>query len=327
MKRILSVLCICLLIVGLLGTVSAGAEDVTVRLGAMTGPTAIGMLKVFQDSDQGATETAYARTIVGSADELTPKILQGELDIVSVPANLASVLYNKTEGGVTALAVNVLGVLYIGEMGTDEIHSVADLKGKTIYATGKGSTPEYFLRYILSENGLDPETDVTVDWKSEPNEVVALLNAEQKGVAMLPQPFATVAGAKLGEAFRIALSLSEEWEKLDNGTLCTTAVIMARSAFAAEHPEAVEAFLADFAESVSWVNENPADAAVLCGEYEIITAPTPVVQKAIPNCNVVCITGNEMKDALSGCLGVIFDQNPKAVGGTLPGNDFYYGAE
>lgn len=300
-------------------------EPVTVRLGALTGPTAMGMVKLFKDGDDGVTGNAYTHTLAGAADELTPLILQGKLDIVSVPANLASVLYNKTEGGVQALAVNVLGVLYIGEFNSEDLNSVADLKGKTIYATGKGSTPEYFLRYVLTENGLNPDTDVTIEWKSEPSEVVALLNAEQKGIAMLPQPYVTAAGAQLGEGFRIAISLSDAWAALDNGSLCTTAVVIARTAFAEEHSEAVDIFLKEFGDSVAWVRENVPEAAELCGEYEIIKAP--VAQKALPKCNIVCITGSEMKDALSGCLSVLFDQNPAAVGGALPQDNFYYDAE
>lgn len=293
-----------------------------VRLGAMTGPTGIGMVKLFADAE----ETQYTRTIVGSADELTPKILQGELDIVSVPANLASVLYQKTGGGVQALAVNVLGVLYIGELGGETVQSFADLKGQTIYATGKGSTPEYFLRYVLRENGVDPDTDVDIQWKSEPNEVLALLNAQGSGIAMLPQPSISAASAKLGENFRIALSLSDAWEAIGNGSLCTTAVILARTEFAKENPQAVESFLADYAASAAWVNENPGEAAQLCNDLEVLTLAVPVLTQAIPKCNVVCITGQEMKTALSGCLEVLMGENPKAVGGELPGGDFYYGA-
>lgn len=300
----------------------APAKAASVRLGAMTGPTGIGMVKLFDDADQNAA-SPYSYTIKGAADELTPLLLQGELDIVSVPSNLASVLYNKTEGGVKALAVNVLGVLYLAEYGTDEISSVADLKGKTIYATGKGSTPEYFLRYVLTQNGLDPDKDVTLDFKSEPSEVVAVLNAEGSGVAMLPQPYVIAAAGQLGEGFQVKLSLSEEWEKVGSGSLCTTACILVRTQFAEENPEAVEQFLADFAASASWVNENPEEAGELCGKYDIVKAA--VAKKAIPQCNIVCITGAEMKAALSGCLNVLFEQNPKAVGGNLPGDDFYYG--
>lgn len=296
------------------------AEETPVRVGALTGPTAMGMVKLLEDG-----KDIYTPTILGAADELVPLILQGQVDIASVPANLAATLYGKTQGGITVLAVNVLGVLYIGEFNTDNLHSLADLKGQTIYATGKGSTPEYFLRYVLKENGIDPDKDVTIEWKSEPSEVVALLNAQQQGIAMLPQPYVTAAGAQLGEGFRVALSVSDEWAALDNGTLCTTAVVMARTEFVQAHPEAVAQFLTRFAESVQWVNENVAEAAQLCGDYGIIKAP--VAQKAIPKCNIVCLTGQPMKQALSGCLNVIFGENPKAVGGQLPGDDFYYGAE
>lgn len=313
-KRLFAFLCL----LSLMLTLAVPASAEAVRLGALTGPTAMGMAGLLDDE-------AYAPTMYGSADELTPLILKDEVDIAAVPANLAATLYNKTEGGVTVLAVNVLGVLYIGEYNSETIQSLADLKGKTIYATGKGSTPEYFLRYVLTQNGIDADTDVTIEWKSEPSEVVALLNAEQAGVAMLPQPYVTAAAAQLGEGFRVALSLSDEWDKLGTGAKCTTAVVLARTEFVEENPEAVAAFLESLAQSVQWVNENPAEAAEICETYGI--AKAAVAQKAIPKCNLVCITGEEMKEALSGCLEVIYEQNPKAVGGAMPADDFYYGAE
>ena len=304
-------------------TTETTEEAVTVRLGAMTGPTGMGMVRLFETADENP-DSGYTYSVKGAADELTPLLLQGELDIVSVPANLASVLYNKTQGKVTALAVNVLGVLYIGEYGGETVKTLEDLKGKTLYATGKGATPEYFLRYVLSENGLDADKDLDIQWKSEPSEVVATLNAQGQGIAMLPQPYVTAAGVQLGEGFHVALSISEEWEKLGGGSLCTTACILARTEFVESHPQAVEAFLKDFEESVAWVNENPDQAGELCGSFSIVKAP--IAKKAIPQCNLVCITGEEMKTALSGCLEVLLGQNPAAVGGALPGDDFYYGA-
>lgn len=316
MKRAISALVLLALVAML--AVPGFCETTAVRVGALTGPTAMGMAQLLDQPE-------YTPTIVGTADELMPRILQGEVDIAAVPANLAATLYQKTQGGVTVLAVNVLGVLYVGELGGETVQTVADLKGKTLLATGKGATPEYFLRYILTQNGLDPDKDVAIQWKSEPSEVVALLNAKGEGLAMLPQPYVTAAANQLGENFRIALSVSEEWEKLESDSRCTTAVVMARTAFVQEHPEQVQAFLEALSQSVQWVNEQPQEAAELCEQLGIIKAG--VAKKAIPGCNLVCIAGDEMKQALSGCLEVIYDQNPKAVGGKLPGDDFYYGAE
>ena len=305
-------------------TAEAPAAPVTVRLAALTGPTAMGMAKIFADADAGTAANDYEISLYGAADELTPQLLQGGVDIAAVPLNLASVLYNKTSGGVKLCAVGVLGVLYITEFNGSDVQSLADLKGKTIYATGKGSVPEYFLRYLLAENGLDLDTDVTVEWKSEPNEVVALLKAENGGIAMLPQPYVTAAAAQLGEGFRTAVSLSEAWDALDNGSRCVTAGVVVRTAFAEEHPEAVEAFLAELSESVAWVNANPADAGEICGERNIVKAP--VAAKAIPFCNLVCLTGEEMVSAATGTLETLFALNPAAVGGAMPGADFWFGA-
>ena len=282
------------------------AEDpVTVRVAALKGPTAMGMVKLMSDSDAAAesgeetTGNTYDFTLAASADEVSPKLMQGELDIACVPANLASVLYNRTDGGIFTLAVNTLGVLYIVENG-NSVQSMADLAGRTIAASGKGSTPEYALRYLLSENGIDPDTGVTIDWKSEHSECVAALASGAATIAMLPQPFVTVAQTQLPD-LRVALDLTEEWDALDNGS------------------------------ALEWVNANTAEAAELIGGYDIVDAA--VAEKALPYCNIVCITGSEMKDMLSGYLQVLFDAAPASVGqdtetgeGGLPGDDFYYGA-
>lgn len=251
----------------------------------------MGLVKLMKDSESGETTgNEYTFTLAGSADEVTPALLKGELDMACVPANLAAVLYNKTEGEIEVLAVNTLGVLYIVENG-ESVHSMADLKGKTIVAAGKGSTPEYALRYLLTENGIDPDNDVTIDWKSEHSECVAALASGQASVALLPQPFVTVAQSKI-EGLRMALDLNAEWDALDNGSALITGVIVARRAVVEENPAAVEAFLKDYAASVDWVNANTADAAALIGEYSIVDAA--VAEKALPYCNIVCLTGADL---------------------------------
>ena len=296
-------------------------EDVTIRLGGLKGPTSMGMVKLLADNDAGTTTKHYEFTMAGSADELTPKMLQGELDILAVPVNLGSVLYNNSDGAVQLLAVNTLGVIYLVEKGGQTVTDWASLKGQTIYATGKGSTPEYALNYLLEENGLDPATDVTIEWKSEPTEIVAQMAAQDHVIALLPQPFVTVAQSKC-EDLAISMDLTEEWDKLDNGSQLITAGLVVRTEFAKEHPQAVADFLEEYNASTAYVNENVAEAAQLVEQYDIVEAA--VAEKAIPYCNIVCITGQEMMTSVQGYFQVLFDQNPQSVGGTLPGDDFYY---
>ena len=311
---------------------------VTTRVAALKGPTAMGMVKLMSDNEataeeggeEDAAQGGYDFTLAASADEVTPSLMKGDLDIACVPANLASVLYNKTGGDIVTLAINTLGVLYVVENG-NAVQSMADLTGKTIVASGKGSTPEYALRYLLTENGLNPDADVVVDWKSEHSECVAALASGAATVALLPQPFFTVAQSKMPD-LRVALDLTEEWDKLDNGSALLTGVVVARKDFVEEHPTAVATFLEDYSASVSWVNENTADAAELIAGYGIVDSAA-VAEKALPYCNIVCITGAEMKEKLSGYLQVLFDADPASVGADpadestgLPGDDFYYGA-
>ena len=300
-------------------------EAVTARVAALKGPTAMGLVKLMSDTEQAlpASGNDYEFTLAGAADEVTPSLIKGDLDMACVPANLASVLYNKTEGEIVTLAVNTLGVLYIVENG-NAVNSMADLAGKTVVAAGKGRTPEYALRYLLTENGIDPDTDVTIDWKSEHAECVAALASGAATIALLPQPFVTVAQTKI-EGLRMALDLTAEWDALDNGSGLITGVIVARRDVVEANPGAVDAFLAEYEASVEWANANNADAAQLISEYGIVEA-APVAEKALPYCNIVCITGSEMKEKLSGYLQVLADAEPSSVGGTLPADDFYYGA-
>ncbi len=298
-------------------------DDVEVRVAGMTGPTSIGMVKVISDSSKGEAKGNYNFTIAGSADEISPLVIKGELDIAAVPANLASVLYNKTEGGVKLLAINNLGVLYILDKNSG-ITSVEDLKGKTIYATGKNATPEYTLRYILSSNGIDPDNDVTIEFKSEPAEIVALLKESESGVAMLPQPYVIVAKSQV-EGLEIALDLGEEWKKIDAESETVTGVIIARTDFINEHPEAVKTFLEEYTASCEFVNANVEEAATLVEEAGIFKAA--IAKQAIPFCNVTGTVGEDMKPVVNGYLNVLFEQNPASVGGALPAEDFYYIAE
>ena len=302
-------------------------DPVDVNVAALKGPTSMGMVQMMKENDEGKiTSNNYKFEILSAVDEVTPKIVKGDVDIAAVPANLASVLYNKMEKNLQVLAINTLGVLYICETG-DSIHSVADLKGKTIYASGKGATPEYVLNYILEKNGLQVGTDVTIEWKSEHAECVQALAQDPNAIAMLPQPFVTAAAAK-NDKIHAALDLTKEWDAIQkdekNKSSLITGVVVARKDFVEAHPEAVMDFLEKYEASIKFVNENNDEAATMIESYDIIAAA--VVKKALPFCNITYIAGKEMKEKLSGYLSVLNEQNPKSVGGSLPEDDFYYGA-
>lgn len=298
----------------------SSADTFPVRITALKGPTAMGMVQMIDAS----AENGYKFSLAASADEVTPKLIQGEIDIAAVPANLASVLYNNTEGAVQVLAINTLGVLYLAENG-DSVQSVSDLKGRTIFASGKGSTPEYALNYILTENGIDPETDVCIEWKSEHSECVAGILSQKGSIAMLPQPFLTTASMQ-NENIHSVLDLTEQWNLIQKSsqTPCAmiTGVAVVRTEFAQKNPEAVNAFLDAYQKSVDFSNNNTEEAADLIGTLEIV--PAAVAKQALPYCNITFIEGTEMKEKLSGYLNVLFEQNPKSVGGALPADDFYY---
>lgn len=296
-------------------------EKMDINIAALKGPTSMGMVKIMEDSENGEAANNYKFTIAGTPDEISGGLVKGDYDIAAIPCNLASVLYNKSKGQVVTAGINTLGVLYVVETGK-AINSVADLKGKTIYSTGKGATPEYTLNYILSSNGIDPAKDVTVEYKSEPTEVAALLSKSSDAIAVLPQPYvATVMMSN--DKIRIALDLTKEWDKVSkNGSTVVTGVIAVNKKFLDNNKAAVDAFLSEYETSAKYVNENADAAAALIEKFDIFKAAVAV--KAIPYSNITFIQGDDMQTKINGYLEALFAQNPQAVGGTLPDDAFYY---
>lgn len=290
------------------------------NVAALKGATAIGMVKMMQDAEKGETVNNYNFTLYGTPDEVTAGLVKGEIDMAALPCNLASVLYNKTSGEIQVAAINTLGVLYIVETG-NQINSVEDLRGKTIYSTGQGATPEYTLNYLLASYGLEVGKDVFVEYKSESTEVAALLAAGTDAIAMMPQPYVAIAMSQNANV-RIALDVSTEWEKVNDDSTVVTGVLVVRKEFAKANPDAVEAFLNEYSDSIEYTNSNIEETSALVESYDIFKAA--IAKNAIPYMNISFVSGNSMKSMISGYLKTLFDQNPASVGGAMPENDFYY---
>jgi NitT/TauT family transport system substrate-binding protein len=303
------------------------AEPTTIRIASLKGPTTMGLVGLMADAAAGEAAEDYQVSVYGTPDEVVPLVVQGEADVALIPANLAAVLYNRTltdaGAAVQVAAINTLGVLEILESG-DTVHSIADLAGKTIYASGKGASPEYVLNYLLRANGLEPGVDVTVEYRSEHTEVAAVLASTPGAIGLLPQPFATVVTTQ-NAAVRSAFNLTDEWDAVTtDGSQLVTGVVVVRTAFAEENPEAFAQFLADYEASTQFTNDNPAEAAVLIADAGIVPA-APIAEAAIPGSHITFIGGAELKTIFSGYLQVLFDADPTSVGGTMPGDDFYFG--
>jgi NitT/TauT family transport system substrate-binding protein len=298
-------------------------EKVTVKVGALKGATTLGLLPLEDKAANGEAGENYEFSMMTAADELLPMMIKGELDIALLPSNVASILYQKTNGGVTVIDINTLGVLYMVS-GDSSVTGVEDLEGRTIYLTGKGTTPDYVLHYILSGNGMDADSDCTLEYKSEATEVAALLAENPDAIGLLPQPFVTAACAQ-NDALSVILDMNAEWEKLqgEDGSRLVTGVTVVRNEFLQEHENAVATFMEEHQASAQSMNSDVENGAKLAAASEII-AKEPIALKAIPKCNITYIDGADMKQALSGYLEVLYEQNPESIGGALPGDDFYY---
>lgn len=297
-------------------TIGEASDDV-LRVGSLKGPTTMGLVNLMSEVESGA-KNGYSFEMQSQPDVIMSELVSGKLDIALLPANVAAVAYNKTNHGVSAIDINTLGVLYC-VTGDENIKSVKDLAGKTVLSTGQGASPEYVLNYLLEKNGV---TDCDVQFKSEATEIAALLKQDPTQIAILPQPFVTVATAQ-NDQLKVAFSLTDEWKSVSPDSKLLTGVTVVRNEVLENRAAEVDQFIADHQASTEKATTDVDATAELVAKYGII-AKAPVAKKALPNCNIVAIAGDEMKTDLAGYLQVLFDANPKSVGGTMPDDDFYY---
>lgn len=311
------------LCVGLAGCQSAKTpiEPHTVKVGTLSGPTGMGMSEmIVKGVDLGENVTTEF-TIAGAPDQVTAGVISGDYQIAAVPTNLASVLYNKTEKKVALGGVNTLGVLYIVADENVGVNSIKDLAGKTMVATGQGSTPEYVLNYLLEKNGLTPGVDVTINYVAEHAEAATMLVSGQAQIAMIPEPFVTTVTTKAPN-IKVSVNLSTAWEEANNGSKLEMGCLVVNKAWADANPELIKTFMKKYEESVNNLNKDPKAGAENVVAAGIMTDPV-IAEKAIPNCNIVYISPSDAKADLEEYYNILAGFEPKAIGGKIPGEDFY----
>lgn len=330
-KKVLSIVLVLTFLISLVGcgkkevnnTESSNTEKIeektTVKIASLKGPTSMGLVKLFDDSNNEKQNNKYEYKIMASPDEIVTSLSKGEVDIAAIPANLASVLYNKTDGKLLKVSnINTLGVLYLASR--DEYNDLSELKGKTIITSGKGASPEFVLRKLLEDNGIDPDNDINIEYKSQHEEVLTEFIKDENSIVMLPEPFLTVASKKV-DGLKVNFSLNDIWEE-ENGEPLITGVTVVRNEFLEKNKEAFDSFLKEYKESVNFINENTEEGAKLVGDYDIV--PEEIAKIAIPNCNIVYIDGEDSENSLSKYLELLFKASSDSVGGKLPDENFYY---
>lgn len=309
---------------------TSGASGPSVRFMALSGPTGVGAAKLMADHDADAQSSAVASyEIVTDNTQVQSALVNRDVDIAAIATNAAANLYAQSDGSIQVLAVNTLGVLYILEKG-DTVHNMADLAGKTLYAPSntKGANPEHILNHLLEGNGVAP-SDVSIEWLT-PQEITAKMSSSDSGICMLPVPAATALLVK-DSGVREAISLSDAWQDLEGSPLPMGCVV-ARTEYIEQNPGEVEAFLAAYEASIDYIKGNEesnllsgaGSPPVLVANYGF--APNPnVAAKAIPQCSLTFVTGQEMRTMLEDYYEILFQVEPKSIGGGLPYDSFYYG--
>jgi len=322
LRAVCAVLAVATFAATCVASLADSAKAGKVRVGALKGPTALGIAQLM-----ATRQDAYDITLASTPDEMAAMLASGQVDIAAMPTNMAAALYNKTTGNVQLLALNTLGVLYVLERGND-VQEVADLAGKTLWATGQGTAAEYTLDYILAQR--DIADQVRVEYAGEHTELATLAAAGRADLVMLPEPHVSALLMR-DQDFRVALDITQEFAAAarladEPDMELTMGCWVVRKQFAQEHPQAVAEFLAAYQESAAYVNANVDQSAQWIADFGILPQ-AEAAARALPNCHIVCITGQEMRERIEPLLGVWFAANPRALGGEMPGEDFYYDAQ
>lgn len=296
-------------------------EPVALNVYCLSGPTGVGMADLINKSDNEQTENDYTITVAAAPEDVSAQVINKTADIACIPTNLAANLYAKTNKDIQILAVNTMSVLYVLDT-TGTVETFADLKGKTVYMPGQGSNPEYIVNHLLNKNGIDPAKDITIEFKSEAQEVATLMASGKAEICIVPQPVATVIQTKA--EVKNVINLADEWSKIGEDSAIMMGCVVAQKAVINEHPEAIEKFLTEYEASINAVKADPTAAAAICEAKQIVPTPAAVTAKAIPNCGLAFVTGKDMKAQLTGYLQVLFDAKPASVGGAMPDDNFWY---
>ncbi len=306
------------------GAAQGSSEATAVNVGLIMGPPSMGLGWLIHEAEEGNTYNDYNFQVAGvDYSAVSASLNQGDYDIATLPSNVAAILYNNPDmkEKVKVISIGNLGLLYV--LTTDSsVNTMDDLKGRTVYSIGEGGPPEYTFEYLLEQ--YDLSDDVNFSFRATPFEVLNLLQEEPNSIALLPQPFVEVAKMLVPD-LRVAINVTEAWDAMnsDSGAQSVTTVTVVRTKFLEEHEQAVKEYLELSKKSTDYCLANLDEAAQWTEDYETFLNPD-IAKNAIPECSIVTLTGQEMKDILSGFLQIIYDSNPDAVGGKMPDDGFYY---
>ncbi len=330
-KHFVAALCLLLALSTAIGCGGTGTQTTTtttpgtpveVQIAFLRGPSAVSGIDMINNYDGQKDGMKITYSIEQAPDVLSQKLVEGKITAATLPTNTAANLYTKN-GKYIMAAMNTWGVMYVVTAGA-EINSWADLKGKEIDTSGKGSAADIVFQYLLKENGIDPEKDVTMKYASTPAEQAQLIAAGQSKISVLPEPWATTAVKKNPNA-KVALDFQKEWTRINGeSTPFAQTCLVVNAEFAKAHPDLLDKLLAAYATSMDWVNKNPAEAGKLVAARSDIGLDAVVTKEAIPRCNIKYQNAADSRAAVDKCLEIMFKYNPASIGGKMPDDGFYY---
>ena len=313
---------ICLFL--LLSSLFLFAEEAlkSVRIGLLNGPSCIPAAYLIDNCKEidGAKVTSEKFADVPA---LLPKMLKNEIDIGFMPLNVAAKVYNSS-GAIVCCGITGTGNLVLVTKKKD-VKRFADLKGKTIYVAGQGSTPEYMFKYLIEKNEMKVNTrdGVVLAFSIPTAQLVPQMLSDRIPYILVPEPFATIAQMKSKEVV-VAIDLQSEYEYFaGSGSTYPLTVMVARKGFAEKNADLLDAFLRKYEESYNWTIRYPKVAGELCEKLEFGLA-AGVVSNSIPKANYVFVSSEYERNEAEKLLNIFLQYDEASIGGKLPDDGFYF---
>lgn len=294
----------------------AGSSSFTVA--SISGPAALGFVKAMEPGINPQVRLGDTVQYTFEADEeaMYAQLLEGKADMAVVPAETAAKLYREGAGYQLA-AVNTGGYLYL--LSADEsINAVSDLRGKAVTIVGEGSAADVVFRHLLTQAGIDPDNDLTLTYAESAE--TAMENVTNSGLILLSEPWVTDLLDENND-FSIALDIREEWMRANGEGVPLTCLIVKKE-IPVDRAEEWDLFVADYQDSIEWINNNPAETAELLDKHEIgITKEQ--AEGVISRSNLEYLDATKAKSAVEKYLNLFLEANPDAIGGSMPDTEFY----
>ncbi len=305
MKKIFVFVLVFVLLLGVI--LPAMADDSGFKVSAPSGAPALALATMAADKPEAYTFVA--------ADTIAAEFAGNNADFIIAPLNAGAKLYKAGKSTYKLGAVVTWGNLYFASQKADFV--LEDINGAEVTLFGENTINASVALYVLAENGITPGS---VAYLAGAANTQSLLLTDENAIVLTAEPALTA--AKMKNENITAYAVNDLYRNVTGYDGYTQAALFIKAETLAEKPEAVAEFLEQAAEAVSKCTTDVEAVAEAAVALEILPN-VKVAMSAIPNCAIRWVSAADAREQVETTANIDLSQ----FGGSVPADDFYYGAE